>query len=196
MILVAPGQPHIHAFSNACSAIFIFQNPWIHDPLKEFTFKIMQLMFLDQLMFKSSVSAHNFTVSGKMPARRPYHKLSETDRAQALGCIDAGMQSWEVAQGFRTSHQTINRIVQRYRHSGHFKDLTHSGRPRVTTRAEHRYVTNVGARNRFVTGPEIHSRFYAARVPGACPVSVKTVRNRIHAGGFKSMVPAKKPELT
>ena len=27
-------------------------------------------------------------------------------------------------------------------------------------------------------------------------MGVKTVRNRIHAGGFKSMVPAKKPELT
>ena len=27
-------------------------------------------------------------------------------------------------------------------------------------------------------------------------LSLKTVRNRIHAGGFKSMMPAKKPELT
>ena len=90
-----------------CNVLFFFfQNPWIHDPLKEFTFEIMQLMFLDQLMFKISVSAHNFTVSGKMPARRLYHKLSETDSARALGCIDAGTQSREVAQRFRTSHQS------------------------------------------------------------------------------------------
>ena len=34
-------------------------------------------------MFKSSVSAHNFTVSRKMPARRLHRKLSETDRARA-----------------------------------------------------------------------------------------------------------------
>ena len=66
----------------------------------------------------------------------------------------------------------------------------------VTTRAEDRYVTNVVARNRFVTGPEVRGRLYAARGPGARPVSVKSVRNPIHAGGFKSMVPAKKPELT
>ena len=175
---------------------FFFQNPWIPDPLKEFTFKIMGIMFLDQLMFKSSVSAHNFTVSRNMPARGLYHKLSETDWARALTCIDAGMRSWKVARRFRISHQTINRIVQRYRHSGQFKDLPQSGRPRVTTRAEDRYVTNVVARNRFVTGPEVRSRYYAARSPGARPVSVKTVRNRIHASGFKSMVPAKKPELT
>ena len=86
--------------------------------------------------------------------------------------------------------------MQRYRHSGQFKDLPRPGRPRVTTRAEDRYVTNVVARNRSVTGPEVRSRLYATRGPEARPVGVKTVRNRIHAGGFKSMVPAKKPELT
>ena len=101
MSLVAPGQQHIHAFSNVCSAkcffFFFFQNPWIFDPLKEFTFKIMQIMFLSQLMFKSSVSAHNFTVSRKMPARGLHRKLSETDRARALGCIDAGLRSKTVS---------------------------------------------------------------------------------------------------
>ena len=147
-------------------------------------------------MFKSSVSAHRFTVSIKMPARGLYRKLSETDRARALGCIGAGMRSREVARRFRTSHQTITRIVQRYRHIGQFKDLPRSRRPRVTTWAENRYVTNVVARNRFVTGLEARCRLCAAMGPGAGPVSVKTVRNRIHAGGFKSMVPVKKPELT
>ena len=66
----------------------------------------------------------------------------------------------------------------------------------VTTRAEDHYDTNVVARNRFVTGPEFRSRLYAARGPKARPVSVKTVRKQIHAGDFKSMLPAKKPELT
>ena len=47
-----------------------------------------------------------------------------------------------------------------------------------------------------MTGPEVRSRLYAARGLGVHPVSVKTVRNRIHAGGFKSVVHAKKPELT
>ena len=122
---------------------FFFRNPWIPDPLKEFTFKIMQIMFLDQLMFKSSVSARNHTDSRKMPARGLYRKLSEMERARALGCFDAGMRSREVARQFYTGHQTINRIVQHY--SGQFKDLPHSGRPRVTTKAEDRYVTNVVA---------------------------------------------------
>ena len=123
-----------------------------------------------------------------MPARGPYQKLSETDRARALACLDAGMGSREGTRRFRTSHQTINRIRQRYRQTGHFKERHRSGRPKVTTRAEDRYVTNSVVRNRFMAGPEARS---AARGRGALPVSVMTVRNRIRAGGFKSRLPAK-----
>ena len=90
---------------------------------------------------------------------RQYNKLSETDRARALGCLDAGIGSREVARKFQTSHQTINRIRQRYRHTELFKDRPRSGRPKITTAAEDRYVTNVIARNRFVTGPDLVADF-------------------------------------
>ena len=65
-------------------------------------------MFLDQLMFKSSVSTHNFTVSRKMPARGLYRKLSETDRARALGCIDAEMRSRDFVQDTRQSTESCS----------------------------------------------------------------------------------------
>ena len=74
--------------------------------------------------------------------------------------------------------------------------MPRSGRPKVTTRAEDRYIATTVARNRFVTGPQTPRQLYAVRGPGARPVSVQTVRNRIHASGFKSRVPAKKPKLT
>ena len=99
-----------------------------------------------------------------MPARWQYNKLSVTDRARALGCLDAGMGSREVVGRFQTSHQTINRIRQRYRQTGLFKDRPHSGRPKFTTRAEDRYVTNIVARNHFVTGPETRRQPYVLGV--------------------------------
>ena len=74
--------------------------------------------------------------------------------------------------------------MQRYRHSGQFKHLPRSGRPRETTRAEDRYVINVVARYGLYAGPDVRNQLYAARGPGARPVSVKTVRNHIHAGCF------------
>ena len=95
-----------------------------------------------------------------MPVREQYNKLSETDRARALGCLDAGMRSREVGRRFHTSHQTINRIRQRYRQAGQFKDMPRSGRPKVTTRAEDRYIATTVARNRFVKGPQTRRRLY------------------------------------
>ena len=47
-----------------------------------------------------------------------------------------------------------------------------------------------------MTGPETRRRLYAARGPEARSVSVQTMRIRIFTGGFKSRVPAKKPELS
>ena len=61
--------------------------------------------------------AQHFTVCTpyETRCRGPNQKLSETDRARALCCLDAGMGCREVARRFRTSHQTINRIRQRNR---------------------------------------------------------------------------------
>ena len=130
-----------------------------------------------------------------MRAGEPYRQLSETD-GLVLSCLGAGMGSREVEGRFRTSHHTIIRIRQRYRQTGLFKDRPRSGRPRTITRAQDRYINNIVARNRFATASETHRRIYAARGQGARPVSIQTVRNRIHAVGLKSRVPAKKPELT
>ena len=101
------------------------------------------------------------------------------------------MGSQEVARRFRTSHQTFNRIRQHYKQTGQFTD-----RPHFKSYNEDRYVSNIVARNRFLTGPEVRSRLYAASDRRARPDSVTTVRNRSHYGRFKSRVPAKKPELT
>ena len=102
---------------------------------------------LRKFKVKTLVSAEYSAFSCKMPARGQYNKLSETDRAQAIGC-------WKVARSFQTSNQTINRIRHSYRQTGLIKDRPCSGRQTVTTRAEDRYVTNTVARNRFVTGTE------------------------------------------
>ena len=127
---------------------------------------------MKSMTLKTSTALHClYSLWNKMLARGPYQKLGETVRARALGCLNAGMGSREVVRRFRTSHQTINRIRQRYRQTGQFKDRHRSGRPKVTTRAEDRYVTNIVARNRFMTAPEERRHLYAARGRGGLPVS-------------------------
>ena len=51
-----------------------------------------------------------------MPRR--YRKLSNSDRARALGQLQAGQSSRRVAMAFNTSRQSIDRIRQRYAHLG------------------------------------------------------------------------------
>ena len=74
-----------------------------------------------------------------MPRR--YRKLSNLDRARALGQLQAGQSSRRVAMAFNTSRQSIDRIRQRYAASGDVQDLPRSGRPRATNRAEDRLIT-------------------------------------------------------
>ena len=129
-----------------------------------------------------------------MPCR--YRKMSNLDRARALGQLQAGHSSRRVAMAFNTSRQSIDRIRQRYAASGDVKDLPRSGRPRATNRAEDRLITNTTLRNRFTNAPATTRRIRQQRGAGGIPVSVQTIRNRLHAAGLKSHVPAKKPCLS
>ena len=125
-----------------------------------------------------------------MPRR--YRKLSNLDRARALGQLQAGQSSRRVAMAFNTSRQSIDRIRQRYAASGDVKNLPRSRRPRATNRAEDRLITNTTLRNRFTNAPTTTRRIRQKRSAGGIPVSVQTIRNRLHAAGLKSRVPAKK----
>ena len=126
----------------------------------------------------------------------PYRKLSNLDRARALGQLQARQSSRRVAMAFNTSRQSIDRIRQRYAASGDVKDLPRSGRPRATNRAEDRLITNTTLRNRFTNVPTTTRRIRQQRGAGGIPVSVQTIRNRLRATGLKSRVPAKKPCLS
>ena len=129
-----------------------------------------------------------------MPCR--YRKLSNLDRAKALGQLQAGQSSRRVAMAFNTSCQSIDGIWQRYAASGDVKDLPRSGRPRATNPAEDRLVTNTTLRNPFTNAPTTTRRIRQQRGAGGIPASVQTIRNRLYAAGLKSRVPAKKPCLS
>ena len=126
-----------------------------------------------------------------MPRR--YQILSNLDRARALGQLQAGQSSRQVAMAFNTCRQSIDRIRQRYAASGDVKDLSRSGRPRATNRAEDRLITNTTLRNSFTNAPTTTRRIRQQRGAGGIPVSVQTIRNRLHAAGLKSRVLLRSP---
>ncbi|KAG2463223.1 PANK1 kinase, partial [Polypterus senegalus] len=70
----------------------------------------------------------------KMP-RVPAHL-----RERALGMQQGGMRTADVARTINCHVRTVRRLRQRYRESGRTADHPRSGRPRVTTPAQDRYI--------------------------------------------------------
>ena len=95
---------------------------------------------------------------------RALRKLSDEERALALGRIEAGIHPQDVANQFKGHHSTIIRLRDRHQTMG--TDQPRSGRPKVTTQHEDRYIAVTVARRRFVDGAMLDSRFCLRKVNG------------------------------
>ena len=122
---------------------------------------------------------------------RALRKLSDEERARAPGHIEAGIHPQDVANQFNVHRSTIIRLRDRHRATGTVSDLPRSGRPKVTTHHEDRYIAVTVARRRFVDGPCLRM-LGQQRGPGGRRISVQTFRNRVRATGFGSRKPAMK----
>ena len=71
---------------------------------------------------------------------RPAIRLSDEDRARAIGTLEAGINPQDVADQFNVHRSTIVRLRQRYQETGTVSDRPKPGRPRATTRGEDRYM--------------------------------------------------------
>ncbi|KAG2462916.1 AKAP5 protein, partial [Polypterus senegalus] len=61
-------------------------------------------------------------------------------RERALGMLQGGMRTADVARAINCHVRTVRRLRQRYRETGRTADHPRSGRPRVTTPAQNRYI--------------------------------------------------------
>ena len=75
---------------------------------------------------------------------------SDEERAQALGRIEAGIHPQDVANQFNVHCSTIIRLRDHHRATETVSDRPRSGRPKVTTQHEDRYIAVTVARRRFV----------------------------------------------
>lgn len=118
-------------------------------------------------------------------------RLSQAERDNALGRLQAGQGQSEVAHYFNVSQSTLSRLLSRQRTTGSTADRTRSGRPLVTTPAQDRYIRISHLRNRFQSASAT-----AQQLAGGRRVSDQTVRNRLHAAGLSARRPVRGPVLT
>ena len=110
--------------------------------------------------------------------------LRAAARENAIGLLQAGQRQADVAHALNVSQSTISRLWNRFRQSGSTADAPRSGRPRVTTPAQDRFIQLRHLRNRFLSAQSI-----VQALPGNQRISRQTVRNRIHGAGLRACRP-------
>ncbi|XP_067303264.1 uncharacterized protein [Pseudorasbora parva] len=114
-------------------------------------------------------------------------------RERALGMLQGGMRTADVARAINCHVRTVRRLRQRYRETGRTADHPCSGRPRVTTPAQDRYIRISHLRDRYRMATT------TARVtPGTHnpSISAQTVRNRLREAGLRACRPVVRRVLT
>ena len=67
-------------------------------------------------------------------------KLNNDEQNQAIWMLNAGMSATVVSRHFGCTRKTIERLRRRFCVTGNVADRPRSGRPRVTTAANDRYI--------------------------------------------------------
>ena len=97
-------------------------------------------------------------------------KLNNDERNQAIGMLNAGISATVVSRHSGCTCKTIERLRRRFRVTGNVADRPRSGRSRVTTAADDRYIVLQHLRNRRLTEAATGRQY------GIHP---QTVRNRL-----------------
>ncbi|XP_067671715.1 uncharacterized protein [Haliotis asinina] len=78
-------------------------------------------------------------------------RLSAEQRERAIGIIQMGASRGHDARTFDSSTTAVSNLIQRYQQTGQTRDRPSSGRPRIATAQEDRYIRILHLRNRFLT---------------------------------------------
>ena len=73
--------------------------------------------------------------------------ISENERPPAIGMLETGMPQNVVARCFGVHRNTIQSLWRRYQQTDNIRELSHSGRPRATSRRQDNYNQLVPLRN-------------------------------------------------
>ena len=78
-------------------------------------------------------------------------RLSQNDREQTLGMVQAGMTHQAVADHFNMSRITISRLMIRLRQTGRTNGSPCNGRRRVMSQRQHRHIRLIQLRKSMTT---------------------------------------------
>jgi transposase len=109
-----------------------------------------------------------------------------------IGQHKMGKSRREIIKNLKLVDRTVGMIIKKFEDTGTIADKKRTGRPRKTTKVEDRRIVIISKRNRRLTAPEIAAQINCSR---QSPVSVTTVKERLHEVGLYGRVAVKKPLL-
>lgn len=118
--------------------------------------------------------------------------LNGVQCAKVVTLIETGHTVRQVANMTGYSRSSISRAVIRFRQTGSYERRPGSGRKRVTSARDDRYVVSLSLRNRFQTSVETCNELRRAR---GVNVSSRTVIRRLQENGLRAFRPATGPRL-
>jgi transposase-like protein len=118
-------------------------------------------------------------------------RTSVNDRLRAVGMIQGGASISAIARQFGVERLTVRRWLTNFQLQGNVTDLPRSGRPRITTPQQDRYILLTHLRNR-----HLPATVTARNIPGLRVISAVTVRRRLCEQGLRAYRPARCTVLT
>lgn len=113
-------------------------------------------------------------------------RMRQQNRDRALGMLEAGRSTRQVAAALNVNQSTVHRLQQRYAATGSSADRHRPGRPRVTTQNQDHYIRVQHLRNRFRTATATASETIGTH---GRQLSARTVRNRLRVEGIRPRRP-------
>lgn len=120
-------------------------------------------------------------------------RLNPQQREQAVGRLNAGQRPQVVANAFNCNVRTIQRLRERHTATNSTNDRPRSGRPRVTTQRQDRYILRQHLHNRFLCATHTARQTIGINQR---PISDDTVRRRLQSSNLRCRRPARGPILT
>ena len=123
----------------------------------------------------------------------PRRSIATFDRVRIVTFCQEGLSSWEVSRRLRVNESDVVRTWGGTEIQGIVDDMHRSGRPKVTTAVDDRYLRISARRNPESNATMLNNAFLAAR---GRRNSTQTVRNRLYDAQFHSRRPWRGPHLT
>jgi hypothetical protein len=111
-------------------------------------------------------------------------RLDPATRNIAIDRLHAGEPQHEVVRTLNVNHSTIFRLWKRFQQTGSTNNNQRSGRPRITTPGQDRYIRIFHLPNRTVAASTT-----ASGIPGLWRISSQIVHNRLRQHGIRPRRP-------